>query len=123
MNPQDLKAAILGAEDRQVVSVKTPEWPVAEVFVRPLSGVDRDWVDQMQSEKRFPDEGSPDWRGIRAGICSRGMCDAAGASLGFTEAEVLALGDKNGAALDRIYRKIRDISGLAYDAVEDAEKN
>lgn len=118
------KQQILQADDRRPVRVDVPEWgDGAFVYVLPMSGSDRDWYDQYQCELRFPEGGKePDWRGLRAGALSRGLCDEGGKLLGFTDAEVLELGDKNGAAIERCFETLKRLSGLGPDE-ETAAKN
>lgn len=123
------KQQILEANDRKVEMVPTPKWG-GDVFVRPLDGDSRDEYDRIVSEKRWPAPDpisgatpEPDWRGLRAALCALGMCDENGTLMGFTELEVIALGHKDGETLDRVHRKIRDISGLNIEAIEEAEKN
>ena len=114
---------IIDASDREVSRVKCPEWG-GEVCMLPFSGNDRDWYDQIYSEKRWPADGKePDWQGLRAAAVARALCDDTGERQAATEADVLALGSKNGAALDRCYRALRDASALHGAADEEAEKN
>ena len=121
------KDAILAANDLAVETLAVPEWG-GEVFIRPLTGDERDRWDQVQAEKRWPDtEEDPtavaDWQGLRAFAVALALCDEQGQSLGFTELEVHQLGRKNGAALGRVFDRIKEISGLGAAAVKAAEKN
>ena len=43
--------------------------------------------------------------------------------MGFTQAEVEQLGNKNGAVIDRLFERVKAISGMADEAVEQAAKN
>lgn len=133
MTIDEMKAAILQAEDRKPELVKTPEWAafgVPEVYVIDVGGDGRDRYDQIQGQKKYPTdqkgnvvEEKIDFRGLRATLVSMGLCDSNGVHAEWTEREIHALGRKSGAALDRVFRRIRDISGLGADAVEQAEKN
>ncbi len=133
MTPAEIKAAIWKADDRPVEEVLTPEWAaagLASVCVVGMMADDRDWFDQIQNEKRYPvdDDGNLaperiDYRGLRSALLSRTWCTPDGKLLGFTELEISKLGEKSGAAIDRIYRRARDLSGLGEDAVEKAKKN
>lgn len=120
---------ILAADDRKIITVACPEWG-GDVAMMPFSGNDRDWYDQLQSSKRWPTDESgkevpeqADWQGIRAAAVARAMCDEKGTRVKATEADVLALGERSGAALDRCYLALRKASGLGADEEEKAEKN
>ncbi len=116
-------ADIVGKDDRPPHQVDTPEWgDGAYVLVVAMSCDDRDLHDQRQTDKLFPDEGEADWRGLRAWAIGRCLCDEGGVVTPLSDLQVLELGKKNGAALDRIYQKIREISGLGAAAEEEAEK-
>lgn len=123
------KAQILGAKDTVVAKVKTPEWGGdGFVYVTGLDGNERDRYDQTQSEKRWPRDAEgrrvePDWRGLRASLVAMALCDEDGNKEPWTDLEVMQLGKKSGRALDRVFAKIQQLSGLTDDAVEDAEKN
>ena len=116
------KQQILAADDRKPICVPCPEWG-GDVYVRPLGGDERDRYDQVVNEKRWPDEGDPDWRGIRAALLALTLCDADGELLRFSEHETAQLGQKSAVALDRCYAAARDASGLGVNAIEDAAKN
>jgi hypothetical protein len=115
------KGDILAADDAAPVRHDTPEW-AGYVFVRPITCDDRDRYEQWTSEKRWPEQGDADWAGLRARLVGLALCDSAGALHNYTDAELLALGQK-GAAMERLFRLVRDISGMAPDAEATAEKN
>jgi hypothetical protein len=114
---------ILAADDLQIETVPTPEWG-GDVCIRPLDGNARDRYDQIRSEKMFPEDGGQaDWSGLRAALVGLALCDERGTLANPTELQLMQLGQKSGAALDRVHTRVRDISGLGVDAVEHAEKN
>lgn len=123
------KEQILSADDLPLVRVDTPEWGAGSyVMIEPFDGDGRDWYDQLQSSKRWPrdDDGKlleGDWKGLRAAAVARQLRDEQRNSLGFSELDVVALGRKCGAPIDRIFGRLQKISGLDPDATEDAEKN
>lgn len=101
--------------------VPVPEWgDGATVLVRELTGDERDRFD-LEAVRRQEATGS--YVGLRAWLVSLGLCDEEGESLGFTEAEVEQLGSKSGAAIDRVFERIQDLSGMNSEAVKVAEKN
>lgn len=126
----DVKRLVLAAKDRIPEPQATPEWPEVDgqIFLVPMSGVDRDRYDQVTSEKMWPvdDHGNPreaDWRGIRAFALSLTMCDAAGELFAFSAAELATLGEKSGAVIDRLFERVKVLSGLKEKAKETAAKN
>ena len=109
------KADILGADDRRPIRVDVPEWG-GVVYVRPLSGVERDELEAWQAVNKGG-------VGLRAKVASLVLCDAAGASLEFSEDEVDRLGERSAAALARVLNVASEASGLGAAAVEEAAKN
>jgi hypothetical protein len=107
---------ILSGNDRipnlQVVQV--PEWG-GEVSLRPMTGKERERFEASASSK-IPD-GT-----IRARLVALSACDDRGEPL-FGEADVEALADKSGVALERIFQAAIRINGVSKAAIEDLEKN
>lgn len=131
MTSNEMKAALLAADDHRIERVATPEWAASglpAVFVRALDGHGRDRYDQIQAAKRWPhdEKGNRlegDWRGLRAELLAMTLCDERGTLLGFSDLEIHALGQKCGAPLDRCFDVAQRISGLGADAVEQEAKN
>lgn len=109
------KEQILQVQDRQVCRLDCPEWG-GEVFVRPLSGEQRD-----ELEERFSKSDS--MIGIRAWIAAAGLCDESGESMQFTPHEIDKLASKSASTLDRIATKVQSISGMSAADIEELEKN
>lgn len=106
---------ILAADDRATETVEVPEWGGA-VKVRALSGIERDhYMASLYSMKSNGQGGmeisSVNLEGSQARLVSLAACDDTGERL-FSEADVLALGGKSGAALDRVYQAASKISRL-----------
>jgi len=111
------KDQILEVEsDVTVVEVQTPEWN-GSVFVRSLSGNERDQYEQAVFNNK------ESFRGLRAKLVAIGLCDKNGVAMGFSDAEIEQLGNKNGAVIDRLFERIKQLSGMADDAIKEAEKN
>lgn len=105
--------------DATVVEVETPEWGAgASVFIRSLTGNERDEYEQSVYER-----GGENFRGLRAKLVAIALCDESGERMEFTEADVEQLGNRNGAVIDRLFERIKSISGMSDDAVKEAEKN
>lgn len=107
--------AILGADDRATEDVDVPEWGGA-VRVRALSGIERDhYMASLYTMKPNGQGGmeiaSMNLDGSQARLVSLAAIDDAGERL-FSEADVLALGEKNGVALERVYTKASKLSRL-----------
>jgi hypothetical protein len=111
---------ILQANDlpRELVSV--PEWG-GEVYVRTLTGTERDSYEAQSVEKRGKSY-EANLRNLRAKLCALAMCDEQGKRL-FGEGDVEALGAKSSAALDRVFSVARRLSGLGAEDFEELAKN
>ena len=95
--------------------VEVPEWN-GHVFIRPMSGRDRDRYElAMQSASRED-------TGVRALIVAAVTVDENGAAL-FTKGDVERLAGKSWRALDRIVEAALKAGMLHIDAGEEAEKN
>ena len=114
------KAGILSPSKLAVQSVAVDEWQAgASVCVRALKGWERDKFDQFGQDARE----KKDLSHFRAKLVSLCLCDEAGKSLDFTEADMIALSDKSAAALDRVFEVCRQLSGMTPQDVEEIEKN
>lgn len=119
-----LRDQIMQADDLPTKAVPTPEWPGTdgEVFARCLSGNERDqWEVFMTNASEADPEGGDDERrykantsNIRATMVAMGACDKDGDDI-FSQADVVRLGLKSGAVLDRLYDAIREVSGMSKD--------
>jgi hypothetical protein len=107
--------AILAVDDRATEDVEVPEWG-GSVRVRALSGLERDhYMGSLYTMKPNGqggmEIGSVELEGSQARLVALAAVDEDGQRL-FSEADVVALGDKSGAALDRVYRVASNISRL-----------
>lgn len=109
------KDQILKADDRKVSFVDCPEWG-GRVYVRPLSGEQRDELEERQVNADTS-------VGIRAWLAAKGMCTAEGEPLDFSAKETDMLGQKSAAALSRVALKVQDVSGMTAEAVKELEGN
>ena len=91
------KSQILAASDGKIELCPVPEWG-GDVYLRSLKGWERDQFDEDQQKQKSVVH-------FRAKLVARSMCDGSGNSLGFTDAEILLLSEKNAAVLDRIFDK------------------
>ena len=112
---------ILDANDRgELEMVTVPEWG-GDVFLRVMSGCDRDSYEASQI-KMVGKQLTMDLANKRANLIVRCVCDDKGTRL-FSDAQAAGIASKNAQVLDRIYRVALRINALEDDAVEEAAKN
>lgn len=112
--------AILGASDIKTEDVRVPEWG-GTVRVKGLTAAQRDVFETQVVSMRGKDV-SVNMAGIRAKIASMSLVDDEGNKL-FTEKDVKALGEKSGAALDRVFEVCTRLSGIGEDDVDELAGN
>ena len=110
------KEQILRAEDLKTTTVNVPEWG-GKVKIKTLTGAERD--DFEQSILRG---GKIDAHNIRAKLCARCIVNEKNERL-FSDAEIVALGNKSAIALDRVFVAAQKLNGLTNDEVEELAKN
>jgi hypothetical protein len=104
---------ILTVDDRQIEEVKVAEWG-GVVRVTGMSGHDRDeWELSLVNGER---------QNIRASIAAKCIVDAKGKRL-FADKQIEVLGQKSGAALNRVYEVAARLSGITDSDVEELEAN
>jgi len=108
---------ILGADDIARELVAVPEWG-GEVWVQSLSGAQRDRFEQAMVKSKDGDT----VQNVRASLAAWSIVDNAGVRV-FSDADVAALGQKNGAALDRVFTVAQRLSGFGDADVEGLVKN
>lgn len=111
------KEAILAAKDTNIHSFEVEEWS-GTILMRTMSGAARDKFEQTIAHE---EDGRVD--NIRALLLSLCICDEEGKLLFPSAADVEALGNKDGAVLDRLFKYAMGINGMNDGAVDDAEKN
>jgi hypothetical protein len=108
--------AIFGANDYKVEVVDVPEWG-GQVKVRGLTGRERDEFEAGMFVRRGR-EMVRDTANLRARLLVLCCLDEAGNAL-FEREDVKALGEKSGAALDRVYESAAKLSGIMEADLED----
>lgn len=117
--------AILGVSDLQTEKVDVPEWG-GEVIVRGLTGEERDAFEASRRQVR--NAGTPKAEVVlvldntRASLLVKCLIDEHGERL-FTDRDAPALGQKNGAVLDRLFDVASRLSGMSDDEAEAIEGN
>jgi hypothetical protein len=120
-------ADILAVQDLKTREVDVPEWG-GTVIVRALSGKERDAYEASCMQER-PAIG-PDGKrvrgqielhrsllNIRAKLVVRALVDEHGVRL-FKDTDANALGEKSGAALDKLFDVAAELSGLTAEDVD-----
>lgn len=119
--------AILATEDRVYEDVPVPEWgkknqqPPSKVRVRSLTGTDRDAFETSLLVGTGKNQRMSTLN-IRAKLAALSIVDARGEPL-FGLEDILALGEKNAAALDRVFEVSQRLSGISDADVENMAKN
>jgi hypothetical protein len=115
MDRNELREAILGADDLPTEIVDVPEWDT-KVHVRGLTASERD---AYISEVVNPETGQMRWKNASALLVCRTLVDEDGARV-FTDSDASDLGDKSSAALSRLFNTAMRLSGLTQADVEEA---
>ena len=112
--------AILGASDIKTKEVAVPEWG-GTVRVRGLTAAQRDVVEAQAVSARGKDV-SINMAGLRASMAAMAIVDENDKPL-FTKADVKALGEKSGTALDRVFEVVTSLSGMSDNDVDELVGN
>lgn len=114
------KEQILAADDLPREEVQVPEWG-GSVYVRVMSGAERDAYEQSYLEKKG-DSYEVNRRNLRAKLAVQTVVNENGERL-FSDADVDALGAKNGGALDRIFEVASRLNRISKKDEDDLLKN
>lgn len=117
---------ILKCNDIQIEKVSVPEWG-GDVFVRSLTGSERDWLEASTVVDKIVGKGKKsdreiDMSNFRAKIVSLATCDKDGTAI-FTKDDVLELSKKSAAALQRVFEVAQRLSGLTKEDADELLKN
>lgn len=107
--------AIKNANDRKLIEVDlTEEWG-GVVYIKPLSGRNRDWIEVNSDDKKLA-------LSMRSKIAVMSVCDENGTML-FTDADMEWLADKSGIALEKILKAVTQVNAVKAGDIEALEKN
>lgn len=113
---------ILAADDLKRERVDVPEWGAgAFVYVRTMTGTERDEFEVMEIEARKR-AGTSTAAGIRGRLAAFTICDENGARL-FEGGHAEALGRKSAAAMSRIFDAAARLNRITASDVQELEKN
>lgn len=122
-----LRDAILGASDIRTEEVHVPEWG-GTVLVRGLTAKQRDKAEaaMLQLRGSVTSKTGPDMRlnisGVRALMAAMAIVDGQGNRL-FSDADAELLGEKSGAALDRVFAVVTRLSEFSDGDIEELVGN
>lgn len=111
------KDEILNANDKKTMVVDVPEWG-GQVTIAIMSGFARD---QFESQL-VGANGGTNMQNVRAKLVAASIVDEKG-ELMFNSQDVVKLGKKSGAALDRIFSAAQKFNKITDDEVEQLAKN
>lgn len=109
---------ILAADDIRLELVQTPEWDGGVVYVKTMTGGERDRLEASI----FSTKGERNMEDLRAKIAALSTVDKEGNCL-FSFEDVVALTKKSARPLDRIFAVATRLSGFMPKDVEDLTKN
>lgn len=112
------RESILQADDLKRELVKVPEWG-GEVYVRVMTGTERDALEQKVFINRKPGDTV---QNIRAAYAAYTICDENGKQI-FTHEDIAALGQKCAAALDRVFEVSQRLNRISAKDVEELKGN
>lgn len=117
------RSDILSIDDIETQELEIKEWGGA-VLVRSMTGTERDEFETDISEVEGDNAKKNKTRtaNIRAKFVQRVLVDEDGNRL-FTSADIIEIGRKNSAILDKVMAFAKDLSGIDKDSEEELEKN
>ena len=112
--------AILKASDIQTEEVPVPEWG-GTVLVRGMTGAERDAFEEEMITGKGKNR-DVNLTNFRARLIVKSVVDKDGKRL-FTAADMVALGKKSAAAIERVWEVAMRLSGMSDEDVEELTKN
>lgn len=115
------KSAIMAAADLKTEEVPVPEWG-GEVLVQSLSAAERDRFEQSCVTQDKKGNQRTNLANFRARFVALVLVDESGRRI-FTDTDVLDLGTKSAAALERVFKAGQRLSGMSDEDVEELTKD
>lgn len=108
-------------DDRKVVKVKVPEWGGRTVYLKTMTGRERDSWEMGCID---PDTGRLNTKrsDFRAALVVRCLCDQSGKRL-FTDSQSEVLGRKNAKAIDRLFETAQSLNKISDKDIKEYEGN
>ncbi len=118
------KDEFLKAEDLAPKEVDLSDLPGynGSMLVRGMTGRERDAFEISMTEQRGRGPGTPNLANLRAKLVARCVVDEDGNRV-FTDADAVALGDKSGAAIIRLFAVASTLSGMGEDDMKEIARD
>lgn len=117
---------ILGLDDLEIVEFEVKgagkAWDGKRVYLRTLTGAERDRIESMMAGARRGDGSFRFPENYKAKIAAQGLVNEKGDRL-FTDRQADALGRKHSAAVHQIAEEVLRISGMATGALDEAKND
>ena len=114
---------ILSFDDTKREELTIPEWNDCTVYIHRMSARERDAFElAMVSAQGRKKNGQDHMQNIRARFAVYTVHDAEGKRI-FEDGDVDALGNKSGAALDRIFEVSRRLNKFSSDDIDELKKS
>lgn len=113
---------ILKAEDRKYETIPVPEWG-GDVRLRTLTGRERDEFEASTVETNKKGQQRANLVNIRARLVSLCLVDDDGNRMFTERRDIILLGEKSAAALERVFSKCNEMNGLSDKDVEELAEN
>lgn len=108
------KESILGSVDFEIHKIEVPKWG-GEVCIRPFTAKLKDKIEQLNQK--------PDLKVSARGVALAGsICDENGKLL-FSDLDIEAISQKDGASVDIVLAKILKVNGITEEELEEKAKN
>ncbi len=117
-----LREQILGFDDMQSEIVIVPEWGDMAIKIVAMNGTDRDAY-EASLVVGAGKKSRMNMANMRAKLVQKTACDPETGERLFDIADVRALGQKNAAAIDRLFSVAQRLSGISDADVEELEGN
>lgn len=115
-----LREQIDTVDDTRKEPVVVPEWGDLTVYIRVMSGDERERLREMFHESNTKE--IADQTKMQLAMIASTLCDETGALL-YSMDDLGELGKKNSLVLDQLSEASRRINGLGSEDVEEAKKN
>ena len=114
------KEQILAADDIKTEEVGVPEWG-GSLIVKAITAAERDLFDQRMTKSRKGNE-QDNMEDVRASLCVECIIGSDGKRM-FTKDDIVALSNKSGAALDRVFAVAQRLAGMDKADLKELAKN
>jgi hypothetical protein len=115
------KDQILKADDLKKETVKVPEWG-GDVIVQTMTGAARDDYENSIVDLDAHGKAKHNLSNIRAKLLAATLVDEKG-SIMFKAKDIVALGNKSSAALDRVFGVAQRLNAVSDEDLEELAKN